>query len=33
MNGCTGDGPGIGEFYEGAQIFEQGGLLKRSPDE
>jgi hypothetical protein len=31
--GGAGDGPGMGELHEGAQIFEQGRLLKRSPDE
>jgi len=27
-SGCTGYGAGPGKFYEGAQIIEQGNLLK-----
>jgi hypothetical protein len=28
--GCAGNGPGMGEFHKGAQIFEQGALLQSS---
>jgi hypothetical protein len=32
-NYLTGDGPGLGELYEGTQIIEQGDLLEHFPDE